>query len=171
MTYPSIIETINDVNIIRIPAKLSDTFPSRGMVMAEGTIDDVAIQVPIEPDGNMGHWFEVDDVLLKSIKKEPGNQVLLSLVSMDEWLEPKIPEDLQEQLALNGLIDTWNSLTVKAHWDWIRWIRGTKNPATRLKRIHVACDKLLKNDRRPCCFNRNSCTVTQVSKTGVLLDS
>ena len=86
MTFPSIIETINEINIIRIPAKLSDTFPSRGMVMAEGTIDDVAIQVPIEPDGNMGHWFEVDDVLLNPSKKNPVTRFFYhSFLWMNGW--------------------------------------------------------------------------------------
>ena len=67
-----------------------------------------------------------------------------------------------------GNIDQWNSLTTKARWEWLRWIRSTKNLDTRQKRINVACDKLQKGDKRPCCFDASRCTIPEVSKSGVL---
>ncbi len=64
----------------------------------------------------------------------------------------------------------WMDITPMARWDWIRWIRATKQPETRKRRIEVACSKLKAGTRRPCCFNRNLCTEPSVSNNGVLLE-
>lgn len=69
-----------------------------------------------------------------------------------------------------GLLSQWNNVTTKAKWDWLRWIRSTNNLSTRNKRIQVACSKLEKGDKRPCCFDRSRCTIMDVSKTGVLIE-
>ena len=63
----------------------------------------------------------------------------------------------------------WMDITPMARWDWIRWIRSTKQVETRRRRIEVACSKLKKGERRPCCFNRTVCTDPEVSNNGVLL--
>jgi hypothetical protein len=46
------------------------------------------------------------------------------------------------------------------------------SPATRERNrgIQVALSKLETGERRPCCFNRNLCTATEVSKNGVLIE-
>ena len=157
--------------IIRIPLNLSKELPSRGMVMVQGTINDVEFKSPLEPDGKRSHWLEVSSTLSKELGAAIGETVQLRIEPLDEWIEPDIPEDIMNAIIKADVLEQWNDLTTKAQWDWFRWIRSTKNPETRNKRIDVACSKLQKGDKRPCCFDRTRCTETDVSKSGILLDT
>lgn len=168
--FETILYEINGLPLFRLPLDISSDFPSRGMVMAKATLNQVPLIVALEPDGKGSHWFTIDSSLIKNLNLSLGDFVTITLESMGDWTKPELPKDLHDALRLNHLIEQWMSLTSKSQWDWIRWIRSTKNIATRLKRIDVACSKLSSGDRRPCCFNRNLCTVTEVSKSGILLD-
>jgi hypothetical protein len=150
--------------------------PSRGMTMVKGTINSFPFQTALEPDGCGSHWFKLDKHILKALKAnsglpaQAGNTVSVVIEHIKEWPDPQIPTDLKKALSFTPKVHAlWKDITPMARWDWIRWIRATKNPETRAKRIKVACSKLSKGTRRPCCFNRTMCTVPEVSKNGVLL--
>ncbi len=168
--FEAALSEIKSKLIVKIPLSSSEQLPSRGMVMIQGTMNDVSFQAPLEPDGKGSHWFEVSDVLLKEAGLVIGQTASFCIDPINEWIEPEIPEDIMDGILKEGLINSWNSLTTKARWEWLRWIRSTNNPATRQKRIEVACSKLHKGDRRPCCFDATRCTVPEVSKTGILID-
>lgn len=161
---------INSWKVILIPKNISAQYPSRGMVMAKGLINDKSLIVALEPDGKGSHWFRLEEKILKSLKLKVGDIVNIDLASMDQWIEPEMPSDLLELLEEYEFVEQWLSLTIKARWDWLRWIRSTKSSDTKFKRIDVMLSKLSKGDRRPCCFNRNICTITEVSKGGILLN-
>lgn len=161
---------INDWIIIRLPEAVSTLLPSRGMGMIKGTINKIPFSTPIEPDGKFSHWFKVDDALQLKANIDIKQSVFLSIEPLDSWLEPDVPDDIMNSLILADLVTQWNSLTTKARWEWLRWIRSTKNPQTRQKRIEVTCSKLEAGKRRPCCFDQSRCTLTEVSKNGVLVD-
>lgn len=154
------VEHLSGQAIIRLPEDISRQLPSRGMLYARVAAPSQAFELPLEPDGLGGHWLPW-----------PGSQDAdqFELMLTEDWPAPELPEDLRQALSASGLADTFDSLTVKARWAWLRWIRATAVPATRQKRIHVAIDKLSRGDRRPCCFNAASCTVPALSKTGQLL--
>lgn len=161
---------LNGWNILRLPQEISLTLPSRGMVMVQGMLNNIPFETPLEPDGKGSHWFRVTDALFEKAQIHHGDIVSLQIEPMKDWIEAEVPSDLMNQLAHADLLGPWDSLTTKARWEWIRWIRSTSNEATRQKRIGVACSKLQAGMRRPCCFNQNICTEAAVSKNGVLLD-
>lgn len=156
--------------IIRIPSEISETLPSRGMVMVKGTINGFSFTAALEPDGKGSHWFEVDEELMQKAAISIGSTASLIIEPLEEWPEPMITSDIMDAVKDAKLLDRWQSITPKARWDWLRWIRATKNPATRQKRIAIACSKLQAGDNNPCCFDRSRCTVPEVSKSGVLMD-
>lgn len=168
--FETILVEIESHKVIKIPLSLSENLPSRGMVMVQGTMNDISFIVPLEPDGKGSHWFEVSDTLSKEAKVSVGQTVSLNIDPINDWIEPEIPQDIMDTILKEDLISQWNSLTTKARWEWLRWIRSTKNPQTRQKRIGVAISKLQKGDKRPCCFDGTRCTITEVSKSGVLFD-
>lgn len=66
----------------------------------------------------------------------------------------KEPTDLRKALAAAPAVQAiWNGLTPIARRDFISWIQAPKQPATRARRVQIACDKLLKGQRRPCCYS------------------
>lgn len=156
--------------IIRLPLKVSEKLPSRGMVMVQGTINNIPFKAPLEPDGKGSHWFEVTSDMIKEARLEVRKSIDLTIEPIEVWLEPEVPKDILDELNKAKLIEQWNSLTTKARWDWIRWIRATANAETRKKRILVASSKLKNGDKNPCCFDRTRCTISDVSKSGVLLE-
>ncbi len=157
--------------IIRLPQSASAGLPSRGMTMVAGIINGLNFQAPLEPDGKGSHWFRVNKTMCQGAKATIGDTVTLSIEPLQEWPEPGIPTDLKQAFEADPqALERWLDVTTKAHWDWIRWIRSTKNPETRKIRIEKTFSKLKSGKRNPCCFNRSLCTETEVSKSGILLE-
>lgn len=168
---------INSWTILRLPEEASAQLPSRGMTMVSGTLNGVPFRTLLEPDGRYApgkqpsHWFRPDSTLLGDANAAPGDTVQVAIEPSSEWIEPEVPEDLQQALAASPKAEAlWNDITPLARWDWIRWIRAVKTAETRQKHIDVALDKLNKGMRRPCCFNRNLCSEPSVSHNWVLRD-
>ena len=156
------------LTIVRLPREVSNVFPSRGMVMVEGTADGQHILLPAEPDGRGGHWLDLSNVFSGKPELKAEYIIRFDIRVSEEWPEPQMPEEMMNAIAEAGLSDFWQGLTVKAKWEWFRWIRATRNPSTREKRIGVALSKMRQGDKRPCCFNSASSTEPLVSKGGVL---
>ncbi len=164
--------TIGSWTILHLPKSASAKLPSRGMVMVEGTINGVDVQTPLEPDGKGSHWFSVEKSLQEDAGVRVGEGATLAIAPMKAWPDPALPADWKTALAANPTVQKlWKDITPIARWDWIRWIRMSKNPETRRKHIAVALSKMKGGMRRPCCFNRNMCTEPDVAKGGVLLPS
>ena len=165
------LETIGHWTILRLPQEASKTLPSRGMNMVCGTINGQPFQAAAEPDGLGGHWLGWKEKIPQLAGITEGDSVKLEIEPAIEWPEPEVPIDILAGLATVPPAEKlWQKLTPNAHWEWLRWIRSTNNAETRKKRIEVACSKLESGMHRPCCFNRNMCTVSEISKNGVLLD-
>lgn len=162
---------IGEWTLLRLPKSESAKLPSRGMTMVKGTINGFRFQRELEPDGQRSHWLRLDKNMLEGAKADVGDTVTLAIEPSKEWPEPKLPDDLKKALAGNQKASkTWMEITPMARWDWIRWIRATKNPQTRKIRIEKTFGKFASGIRRPCCFNRTECTIPEVSHKGVLLE-
>jgi hypothetical protein len=173
--FEATLEAVGKYTILRLPKEASEQLPSRGMAMVEGTINDRLFQAPLEPDGQKGHWLNLNDLsdkVRQDIGAKAGNTVALSIMPSKTWPEPHVPEDLQEALDADPEARAmWDSTTPLARWDWIRSVRSTHNAETRKRRIKTACSKLRSGKPRQCCFNRSECTDPELSKGGVLLES
>lgn len=162
---------IGSWTLLRLPKNASAKLPSRGVTMVEGSINGFNFQAALEPDGNGSHWFRVNKTMRKAAGADEGDTVMLVIKPIKEWPEPKIPVDLKQSFAVDSLARSqWASITPIARWDWIRWITSTKHLETRKQRIKRMSAMLKNGKRRPCCFNRNQCTVSYVSDKGVLLE-
>ena len=170
LKFAAPITNIKDMYIVRIPPSISAELPSRGMVMVQAIIQGISVLIPLEPDGVKGHWMEITKTLLDEIACSVYDTIAVEMEPADIWEEPEMPADIMNAIATAGLKDTWQTITTKAKWEWLRWIRSTNSSATRQKRIIVACSKLSHGEKRPCCFDQTRCTVPEVAKTGVLLD-
>lgn len=164
------LEVINDRRLLRLPGEASAQLPSRGQVAARAQANGSDFTTVIEPDGMRGHWIDVRDELAPQLHAEEGETVTVSLTPTQEWPETAIPEDFGAALdAAPELTEVWTGLTPMARWEWVRWIKATKNAATRARRVEAAISKLESGKRRPCCFDLSSCTDPELSKSGKLL--
>lgn len=147
--------------LLVLPKEASAKLPSKGMTLVEGTMNGFHLKAVLEPDGKGSHWFRVSEAMRKAAKADIGEMITLVIEPTKEWPEPKIPADLKKALSTDPKANTiWMDVTPMARWDWIRWIGATRNLETRNRRVEVACSKLRSGMRRPCCFDRTQCTLT-----------
>ena len=162
LVRPNATEKIGSGTLLTLPKSASEKLPSRGMTMVEGTINGFPFQAALEPDGKGSHWFKVSETLLEAAGADAGDTVALTIEPTREWPEPKVPVDLTNALADDPEAHTlWMDITPMARWDWIRWIGSTRHLETRKRRIANACSMLKAGKRRPCCFDRTQCTLTE----------
>ncbi len=161
---------IAGITLIKIPQKLDSQLSSRGPVMVNITLDKITILAPLEPDGNKGHWLEIEKSILKKLNKKVGESITISLEQTNQWNERVLPEDFESELKNSPIAEAvWQQCTPSGQWEYIRWVNATNNQETRAKRIMVAISKLSKKMKRPCCFDTAQCTVMKVSKGGKLI--
>jgi Bacteriocin-protection, YdeI or OmpD-Associated/Domain of unknown function (DUF1905) len=170
--FDATLSTIDTSTVLRLPATASKNLPSRGQVAVHGTINGVAFQTVVEPDGNLGHWMKVDDSQQHLAGISAGDTATLDIEVNKDWPEPSVPQDLATALAEapQNIRDLWNDITPMARWEWVRWVNATKNPDTRGRRVDVTISKMKSGKRRPCCFNLSACTDPDLSKSGRLLE-
>ena len=170
--FDATLSTIDTSTVLRLPETASLNLPSRGQVAVHGTINGVEFQTVLEPDGTSGHWMRVDDVLQRAAGISAGDTATLGIVVTKDWPEPSVPQDLATGLAsapqtIQGL---WSEITPMARWEWVRWVKATKNPDTRGRRVDVTISKMESGKRRPCCFDLSACTDPDLSRSGRLIE-
>ena len=68
-------------------------------------------------------------------------------------LEPRLPADFGRALEASPPASAaWDGLTQIGRRDFLSWIESAKQAETRDRRIRIACEKLVKGKRRPCCY-------------------
>ncbi|WP_425309174.1 YdeI/OmpD-associated family protein [Ammonicoccus fulvus] len=171
ITFEAQVQQIGDRLIVRLPGDASAALPSRGQVAVDAELNGHLFRTVLEPDGRKGHWIAVDAALQDALSLSEGVAVAGELTPTKAWPEPEVPGDLGSALDdAADLDDTWDSLTPMARWEWVRWVKATKNPETRERRVEVSISKLRDGKRRPCCFDLSSCTDPEVAKSGKLIE-
>ena len=167
------LSTIDDISFVRLPEAASEHLPSRGQVAVHATIDGHPFETVVEPDGRRGHWVRVDRPVQRAAGVGTGDTAELTLEVAPEWPEPDVPEDLAAALAAAParIRHVWEDITPMARWEWVRWVRATRNPATRQRRVEVSISKMDGGKRRPCCFDLSSCTDPELARSGQLRDA
>jgi Bacteriocin-protection, YdeI or OmpD-Associated/Domain of unknown function (DUF1905) len=140
-----------------LPKSASAKLPTRGLTAIEGTLNGVAFQATLEPDGQKSHWLKVDRKLSEAAGAQAGDVVTLEIAPAAKEPEPEVPADLRKALAgaAPEARKLWSDITPIARRDWIQWTTSAKQPETRARRIQNACSMLAAGKRRPCCFDRS----------------
>lgn len=172
ISFEGQVRQIGDRLIIPLPAEASQALPSRGQVAVDAELGGHPITTVLEPDGRKGHWLAVDESLRDALSLEGGEQVAGQVTPTKAWPEPELPEDLGSALEdAPDLSEMWAELTPMARWEWVRWVRATRSPQTRERRIEASISKLRDGKRRPCCFDLSSCTDPELSRSGKLIEA
>ena len=65
----------------------------------------------------------------------------------------ELPADMRKAILADRKIqEIWEDITPLARNEWICWTITCAKPETRAKHIVVMRDKMLKGERRPCCW-------------------
>jgi hypothetical protein len=163
--------SVEESTLLRLPDPASKQLPSRGQVAVRGAINGHGWQTVVEPDGRGGHWVRVDQALRRATGLDVGDTAELTIEVTSNWPEPEVPRDLATALdaAPAKVQHIWDDITPMARWEWVRWVKATKNAETRQRRVDVSISKMDSGKRRPCCFDLSSCTDPDLSSNGRLL--
>lgn len=173
ITFMAPVSTIDGTTLVRVPKEASERLPSRGQVAVNASIDGHGFRTVVEPDGRRGHWIRVDEDVRRATGLAPGETPEVALEVAPEWPEPDVPDDLAAALAEAPakIRAVWEDITPMARWEWVRWVRATRNPQTRQRRVQVSISKMDHGKRRPCCFDLASCTDPELARSGKLRES
>jgi len=73
--------------------------------------------------------------------------------SLSDGTVHKLPPDMKKAILADKKIEEiWQDITPLARNEWICWTITVAKPETRTKHIVVMRDKMLKGERRPCCW-------------------
>ena len=115
------------------------------MTAIEGTLNGVAFQAVLEPDGQKSHWLKVDRKLREAAGAEAGDVVSLEIGPAAKDPEPTVPADLRKALAAasSKARALWSDITPNARRDWIHWITSAKQPEHRYagSRMPARCSR------------------------------
>jgi hypothetical protein len=137
-----------------LPKDASAKLPRRGRTTVEGSINGHGFLATLEPDGQLSHWLQVDETLLKAAGADFGETATFEIMPVAQEPEPEIPPDLQAALAASPAARAaWDDTTTIARVDWIHWVTSAKQAKTRAERVQGACDRLESGKRRVCCFD------------------
>jgi uncharacterized protein YdeI (YjbR/CyaY-like superfamily) len=65
----------------------------------------------------------------------------------------ELPLDMIEALSSDQpMHEAWENITPIARNEWICWIESAKKTDTRIKRLRIARENLVKGIKRPCCW-------------------
>jgi uncharacterized protein YdeI (YjbR/CyaY-like superfamily) len=68
-------------------------------------------------------------------------------------IHDQLPPDMKKAImADKKILRVWHDITPLARNEWICWTITVAKPETRAKHIVVMRDKMLKGERRPCCW-------------------
>ncbi|HHX61077.1 MAG TPA: DUF1905 domain-containing protein [Epulopiscium sp.] len=113
IVFEAKLDKIKSRQVIRLPLDSSERLPSRGMVMVQGTINNISFQAPLEPDGKGSHWIDISSSLSDEAGIAINDNLVLNIESTNEWLEPEIPEDIINAIVKSDNLTQWDSVTTK----------------------------------------------------------
>src|SRR4029434_6656233 len=103
-----------------LPKNASAKLPSRSVTAIEGSINGVAFQAVVEPDGQKSHWLRVDRKLSKAAGADAGDVVALEIAPAAKEPEPEVPGDLRKALgtAHPKARELWVDIATNQRRDW-----------------------------------------------------
>ena len=110
----------------------------------KGFINDVEVAgIALMPMGGGEFVFPLNAEIRKKTKVQEGDEVLLRLEE-DVHFKIEMPEDLQEILEMENVLENFMSLSTSHRNYFIKYIDSAKTTATRVKRLEMTLNAMIK---------------------------
>lgn len=121
-------------------------FGTRRAVRVIVTFDGANYSMSLLPNGKGGHWLHVKKEIRKTIGKEEGDTVFITLEKDNSPKIVELPEYLQWLLDNDKQLKAcFNKMPYSAQKFWVGFISEPKNNDSKVTRVNQLFDYLLKN--------------------------
>ena len=158
---PDPTEKIGSGILLALPQDVSATLPSRGMTLVQGTINGAPFQAVLEPDGQGSHWFKVSEALRAAANADVGDTVTLE-IAPTQGLAGAHGAGRRATRPRRRSVGA--GVMARYHPDGPLGLdpldRRHPQPADPPAPGCRGHRQTPAGKRRPCCFDRNQCTLT-----------
>lgn len=147
--FEGILEKRNKIgggHYVRVPAKVSRFFGSKGRVRVLGTMNGVEVDRALIPDGEGGHEIIVGTEVRKKTKTEQGKKVVIEIYRNPAPDEVDIPEELSAAIDMEPEAKRkFAKMTPGMKRNMAYWVNSGKLPETRAKRAVEILRRIMNN--------------------------
>ncbi|HEX6200242.1 MAG TPA: YdeI/OmpD-associated family protein [Thermoanaerobaculia bacterium] len=135
---------------VTLPKNASEALPGRGRVPVQGTINGFAFRSSVFPDGKGSHQMMVNGDMRTGGGVGQGDTARFVLEPASDEVAVEVPPDLEAALAADPAArERFDAVTPKARAEWVAWIEGAQQQATRERRLAKTLERLLAGKKRP----------------------
>jgi hypothetical protein len=132
-----------------IPFDVHEVFGSRGRIAVAGTMNGFEFRNSLMPEGDGTHSMAVNKELRAGAKAQTGDIVAVTLEKDEKERQIAAPADLEKALRKNNkAASVFAALSYSCRKEYIDWITGAKQEATRANRIGKAVEMLAAGQKR-----------------------
>lgn len=138
--------SIGGAHFVVVPAKVSAFFGVKGHVRVLGTMNGVAIDRALIPDGEGGHEIIIGTDVRKKTKAEPGSKVVIEIYRNPKPDSVDIPEELTAAIEMEPeAVRKFAKMTPGMKRNMAYWVKSGKLPETRAKRAVEILRRIMNN--------------------------
>lgn len=128
-------DQIGGGHFVLVPAAVTKFFGAKGRTRVLGTMNGVAIDRALIPDGLGGHEIIIGTEVRKKTKSSPGSNVVFEIYRNPAPDDVKIPEELIAAIELEPeAVRKFEKMTPGMKRNMAYWVDSGKLPETRAKR-------------------------------------
>lgn len=135
---------------VEIPFNVLDVYGAKGQVKVKATIDGHPYRGSLANMGTGCHVLGILKDIRKTIGKEPGDMVRVTLERDTEERKVEVPEDLAKALAENPEAKAvFDKFAYTPRKQYVNWITEAKKTETRSARVQKAIEKIKEGKKDP----------------------
>jgi len=132
---------------LEVPRTETDRLGTRARVAVRGTVNGAPVRTSLLPDGDGGFTMVVNATTRSAAHADEGDRVVVRLEVDTARRTVRTPDDLARALRTSARArSTWGELSFSHRKEYVDWLRATKNPETRARRIRAALGRLERGD-------------------------
>lgn len=134
---------------VEIPLDIHATFGTKGQVKIQATFDGEPYRGILSNMGMGCHVLIILKEIRKKIGKGEGDTVNVCFWQDTEPRILTVPDDMTQLLQTHDLQSFYDSLSFTNRKEWVVWITGAKQAATREKRLLAMVEKMKNGLKNP----------------------
>jgi hypothetical protein len=134
-------------NYVRVPQEVTEFFGTKGRVRVLGTMNGIAVDRALIPDGEGGHEIIVGTDVRKKTKSVEGEKVVIEIYRNPAPDDIVIPEELIAAIEMEEVaIRRFAKMTPGMKRNMAYWVNSGKLPETRAKRAVEILRRIMNNE-------------------------